>query len=153
MKLYLFRQCFPEPHILLSQRPHGKASHSPAVGCFVCPVNERIHILIVEDGKAVCVSEKEPCYPDVDILWRDGHRIIVPTGQGKLMGVVELIIQRNALAACRILLDIRGQRKHLKFRIPCGVRPADPSIHRQGGAARRPSGYLIGIRHSLRKSR
>ena len=44
------------------------------------------------------------------------------------MGVVELIIQRNALAACRILLDIRGQRKHLKFRIPCGVRPADPSI-------------------------
>ena len=61
------------------------------------------------------------------------------------MGVVEFIIQRNALAACRILLNIRGQRKHLKFRIPCDIRPTDPAILRNCAVREGNIKTLIGL--------
>lgn len=78
--------------------------------------------------KAVSITEKE--FDDPDILMSrevDGHRIIVAMVRA-LMGSGRTHNPRNAFAACRILLDIRGQRKHRYSVSHVAFDLADPSI-------------------------
>ena len=70
--------------------------------------------------------------PDVDVLRRDRHRVVLAAFEVELLRVVELVVHRYGFASCRGFLDIRGQREHLEFVVPGAVRAADSSVLRNG---------------------
>ena len=134
--LNLFWEPLPNPHVLLPKRPHTHPPQLPAVRRLVRPIDEGVHVLVIEDGKPVRVPKEQPGNPDIDVFRYDLRRIIAAAGNLHQIRMEKIIIHRNVLAAGGAFLHIGGQREHLEFLIPGGIAPADP-----------PEGLKTAVRH------
>ena len=133
----------PEPKILLPEGPDRDPAKPPPVGRLIRPVDERVHVLVVEDRKPVRVSEEQARQPDVDVLRRDGNRVVVSAFEAELRRMVELVVHRDGFASRVGLLHVGGQREHLELIVPCAVRAADPAVLRDGAVRERDIKALV----------